>query len=103
MTDKLVYPDWKEKIVYPLQGAQPQVLTDNDKFKVLVSGLEAGQKIPSHPEAVGIYVFLEGSGIMTVNGEQFSVGDGGIIITPDGASRGIEAKTRLSFLAVRIV
>jgi mannose-6-phosphate isomerase-like protein (cupin superfamily) len=102
MTETLVFPNWKEKVVYPSEGVHPQVLADTEKYKVLIVGLEAGQKIPVHPESTGVYFFLEGSGLMKVNGEEFSVGPGETLITPDGATRGIEAKTRLAFLAVKI-
>jgi len=102
MTTTMFYPNWKEKVVYPAEGAQPQVLEENKKIKVVVGGLEAGQKIPAHPESQGIYIFLEGNGRMIVNEEPYLVEAGATVIAPDGASRGIEATTRLSFVAVRI-
>ena len=88
--------------MYPAEGAQPQVLEENKKFKVVVAGLEAGQKIPVHPELQGIYIFLEGDGEMIVNEEKYLVEAGATVISPKGANRGIEAKTRLSFIAVKI-
>ena len=102
MTNTLFYPNWKEKVLYPQEGAQPQVLGENEKYKVLVGGLEAGQKIPAHPESQGVYIFLEGNGKMIVDEEQYMVEAGATVITSDGASRGIEAITRLSFIAVKI-
>ncbi len=102
MTNTLYYPNWKDKVVYPTEGAQPQVLEENEKFKIVVAGLEAGQKIPAHPESQGIYIFLEGNGEMIVNDEKYLVQAGATVISPNGASRGIEAKTRLSFIAVKI-
>ena len=102
MTTTMFFPNWKEKVVYPAKGAQPQVLEENNKVKVLVVGLEAGQNIPAHPETQGVYIFLEGNGRMLVNEEPYLVEAGATVIAPDGTSRGIEATTRLSFVAVRI-
>ena len=98
----LVYPDWKAKVVYSTSGPQPQVLVENEKTKVIVAGLMAGQKIPVHPESLGVYYFLEGVGTMIVDGERLAIAPGVIIITPAGAQRGIEADTALAFLATRV-
>lgn len=98
----LVYPDWKTKVVYSAAGPQPQVLVENEKTKVIVAGLMAGQKIPVHPESFGVYYFLEGVGTMIVDGERLAIAPGVIIITPAGAQRGMEADTALAFLATRV-
>lgn len=96
-----LYPDWSEKVIFSPDGPQPLVLTESDKFKVILAGLETGQKIPSHPEAASMYYFLEGSGWMIVDSERLSVKAGATVVVPDGAARGIEAETRLAFLAAR--
>ena len=101
MTYKL-YPNWKEKVVYSAEGPQPQVLEENDKVKVVVGGLEPGQKIPEHPESLGLHHFLEGHGWMIVDGDRLEVNQGTTIITSQGALRGMEAETRLAFLAIRV-
>lgn len=98
----LVYPDWKAKVVFAPDGPQPQILVENDKLKVIVAGLEPGQKIPAHPEALAVYHFLEGTGWMIVDDQRHPVQAGATIITPAGAKRGMEADTRLAFLAARI-
>ncbi|MAU12916.1 MAG: hypothetical protein CL607_24055 [Anaerolineaceae bacterium] len=98
----IFYPNWQEKVVFSTEGPQPQILVENEKLKVIIAGLEAGQKIPSHPEALAVYHFLEGTGWMTVDDEQHLVSSGAIVITPAGAKRGIEAETRLVFVATRI-
>lgn len=97
-----LYPDWKEKIVYSNDGPQPQMLMVNEKVKFILAGLEPGQQIPEHAEAEAIYHFLEGTGWMTVDGERMAVGSGATIVMPEGAVRGMEAETRLAFLAARI-
>lgn len=95
-------PDWKEKVVYATGGPQPQIVLEEARYKVILAGLEPGQRIPSHPEAAAVYHFLEGNGWMQVNDERKAVGPGSTVITAQGASRGVEAETRLAFLAVRI-
>jgi len=102
MTEALFFQNWQDKVIFPPRGAQPVFLEDTDKYTVILGGIEAGQKIPFHPEAKGIYYILEGSGVMTVNEEKFDLTAGSIIITPDGAKRGIDAETRLAFMAVKI-
>jgi len=103
MNDNLFFPDWREKVTYGDKGPQIQVLSENDKVKVLVSGLGAGAKIASHPEGEGVYYFLEGRGWMIVDEERFPVREGAIVIVPAGSSRGVEAETRMAFLATRVV
>jgi quercetin dioxygenase-like cupin family protein len=102
MVEKLLYPDWREKVVFSDEGPQPAILVETDKLKVILGGLEAGQKIAVHPEALAMYHFLEGTGWMTVDEERFAIEAGVTVITPDGAVRGIEAETRLAFLATRV-
>ena len=96
------YPNTQEKAVFSPGGPQPQVLFTQGEVKVLVGGLEAGQKIPAHPEGLAVYHFLEGRGWMLVDGERLAVGPGSTVITLEGAPRGMEAETRLTFLASRI-
>ena len=102
MKETLAYQNWEDKVVYPVVGAEPQVLAENEKFKTIVAGLAAGQKIPPHPETSGVYIFQKGSGIMTVDEKQFPVSPGSVVITAAGAVRSIDAHTRLSFIAVRV-
>ncbi len=96
------FPDWHAEVVFSDDGPRPTVLLEDQKVKAVMAGLEAGQQIPPHPEGLGVYHFLEGSGWMVIDGERLPVGDGTTIIAPSGASRGIEAETRLAFLAVRV-
>jgi Cupin domain. len=96
------FADVKEKVIFFSEGPQPQGLYTEGQLKVIVAGLEAGQKIPIHPEGLAIYTFLKGKGWMVVDGERLVVGPGSSVITLAGAQRGIEADTRLIFLAARI-
>ncbi|MBI3760503.1 MAG: hypothetical protein HY260_01390 [Chloroflexi bacterium] len=96
----ILYPNWKEKVVFSAAGPQPQTLVETDKFKAVLVGLEAGQKIPQHPAPIAVYHFLEGTGWMIVNGERFAVAPGVTVVAPHGAKRGVEAETRIAFLGV---
>ncbi len=96
------YPNWREHVRYSSDGPQPQALVETDNFKVVVAGLEPGQKIPAHPEGAAMYHFLEGTGTMQVNDQSYAVQPGVTVITPAGATRGMEAQTRLAFIAARV-
>ncbi len=98
----MVFPNWKAAIAFSAAGPQPHILTENGKVKIILAGLEPGQSIPAHPEALAVYHFLEGTGWMIVDGEKIAVGAGTTIVTPEGSSRGVEAQTRLAFMATRI-
>ncbi len=100
---QLSFPDWRSKVVYSPDGVQPQTLVEEGPFKVLLAGLEAGQKLPLHPEGVAMYHFLEGSGWMLVDDRRFEIKPGGTIITPSGAARGMQATSRLAFIAARML
>jgi len=102
MKQTKLYPDWKDTIVYGSDGPEPQILAVDEKAKVIVAGLEPGQTIPDHAEAQAMYYFLEGNGWMIVDGERLQVNAGATVVMPEGAVRGMEAETRLAFLAVRI-
>ena len=96
------YPDWAQKVVYSPEGPRPQPLYQDEKVKVVVAGLEAGQAIPPHPEVQAVFHCLQGTGWMVVNGERLSFDAGATVVVPPGASRGVEAESRLAFLAVRL-
>lgn len=95
---EIYFLDTKSKAVFAADGPKPQFLMDLPQYKVLVVGLEAGQQIPLHPGEPAMYHFLEGDGLMTVNDETFAVKPGVTVLAPIGATRGINAKTRVVFL-----
>ncbi len=96
------YPNPLEKVVLAAQGPQPQELFAQGQVKVIVAGLRAGQKIRIHPEGLSTFHFMEGKGVMIVDGERMPVGPGTVIIAEQGAPRGMEAESDLKFVAVRI-
>lgn len=95
---KSYFFDTKDRAVFAADGPKPQFLLDTPGFKVLVVGLEAGQQIPLHPGEAAMYHFLEGTGLMTIDNETFAIQPGVTIVAPDGAVRGMNAKTRVIFL-----
>ncbi len=97
----MLYSNWREKIVFSPSGPQPQVLIETERFKSVLVGLEAGQKLPQHAGGAAMYHFLDGTGYVTVNGERSAVQAGSTVVMPEGAERGIEATTRLAFIAAR--
>jgi quercetin dioxygenase-like cupin family protein len=100
--EKQYYPNWKEIVRYSEGGPRPQILVETDQYKSVIAGLKAGQKMPPHEEGPAIFHFLAGTGQMIVGQESFAVHAGATVVIPDGAVRGVEADTRLAFLAVRL-
>lgn len=96
------FPDWREQVHYAAPGPQPTLLLDEPDLRVLVAGLEPGGRVPPHPGPRGVYHILEGEGAIQVDDERHPVTAGATVIAPAGSVRGIEAVTRLAFLAVRI-
>lgn len=100
--DTIVIPDLRERVVFSPGGPRPQVLLDSGALKALVAGLEPGQRIPAHPEKLSMYYIIDGTGWMTVDGERHRVGPGVTLFVREGGVRGLEAETRLIFLATRV-
>jgi quercetin dioxygenase-like cupin family protein len=95
---RIYFQDAKNQAVFGASGPQPQFLLDTPQFKVLVVGLESGQQIPLHPGEAAMYHFLEGDGLMTVGDETFVIQPGVTVLVPAGTARGMNARTRVTFL-----
>lgn len=95
-------PNWSERVVFSKEGPQPQALYNDEQFKVVLAGLEPGQIIPDHPEGRSVYHFLSGEGVMTADGETIPVSAGTTLVLSDGTVRGLQARSRLVFLAARV-
>jgi quercetin dioxygenase-like cupin family protein len=93
---------WQDFVTFGDERPSPQTMIENDRVRVIVAGLKPGQRIPVHPEAGAVYHFLEGQGVMTVDGVPFPVQPGSVIVMDEGAQRGLLAETQLVFLAVRL-
>ena len=103
MIDASIYfPDWRELIRYAPAGPQMTILNEGQGHKVLLAGLDAGGRIPPHPERLGVYHVLKGTGSMMVDGARYPLSAGVTVIAPEGSARGFEAATRLAFIAVRV-
>lgn len=102
MDPRTFVPDWRKVVTYAAPGPQPVLLCDEPDLRVLVAGLEPGARIPAHPERAAVYHALAGEGTLTLDGERLPFATGATVIVPRGASRGIEATSRLAFLAVRV-
>ncbi len=98
-TSQIYFADTKSKAVFAADGPQPQFLFETPHFKALVVGLEAGSRIPAHPDRAAMYHFLEGTGLMIVGNEMFEIKPGATVLVPDGEKRGVNARTRVVFLA----
>ncbi len=95
-------PDWHAVVTYSSPGSTPYLVVEEPELRVLIAGLEPGGRIPPHAERRAVYHALDGEGFLYLDGTLLPFRAGAIVVAPDGATRGIEAVTRLAFLAVRI-
>lgn len=102
MEPRTFVPDWRQVVTYAGPLPQPTLLVDEEALRVLVAGLEPGAAIPAHPERSAVYHALDGDGTFLLDGERLPFTAGATVIAPRGSSRGIEATSRLAFLAVRM-
>ncbi len=102
MFETQYFLDCKDSIQSSDEGPNPHTLFEKGKIKLIVAELKTGQSIPPHEESIGIYHFLEGEGVMTVDDVSYDVRQGSTIVVPNGAERGISAKADLSFMGTRI-
>jgi quercetin dioxygenase-like cupin family protein len=100
--ETMIYHRWSEMVTFSEEGPQPRVLLDGERLKIVVAGLMPGQVIPPHPESLGVFHILEGSGWMTVAVERLAIEAGATVIVPDDVARGLEAQTQLAFMATRV-
>ena len=98
MLETIYIQDYKDSILTSADGPNPQTLYEKGKIKLVVVGLKSGQSIPPHEESLGIYNFLEGKGVMTVDDVVYNDRQGSTIVVPKGSVRGISAETDLSFI-----
>ena len=76
-------------------------LFQSDPLTVALVGFEPGQSVPEHPGPAGAFYVIDGQGWMSIDGERQEIQSGMVAIVPQGASRGIEAQTRLTLLVSR--
>lgn len=80
----------------------PRILRVRPGYKVPLICMEPGQEIPPHPSGTGVFYFMSGKGIMTVDGEETEVKAGSMVIVERGESRAIRATERLTAFAIHL-
>ena len=80
----------------------PRILRARPDYKVPLICMEPGQEIHPHQSGTGIFYFISGRGVMTVEGKKTEVGAGSMVIVEKGESRGIKATERLTAFAVHL-
>jgi len=99
MKKATLYPKWTDVVEFGADAPVHKKLVDTPGYKSVIVGMEKAQSIPPHGAKAATYHFVQGSGRMIAGGEGFKVGPGATVVVPDGVPRGIEADTRLVFLA----
>ncbi len=80
----------------------PRILRITSGYKVPLICLEPGQEIKPHQSGTGVFYFISGRGVMTVEGKEMEVGPGNMAFVEKGETRGIRATERLTAFAVHI-
>ncbi|MBI5561906.1 MAG: cupin domain-containing protein [Deltaproteobacteria bacterium] len=81
----------------------PRIMRVRPEYKVPLICMEPGQEIKPHQSGTGVFYFVSGSGIMTVEGKEVEVGPGIMVFVEKGEMRGIRATSgRLVAFAVHI-
>ncbi len=99
---KTTIAKWQDCIQFGEDRPNPQTVLENERVRLIIAGLKPGQSIPVHPEAAAVYQFIQGKGIMTVDGEDYPVEPGSVLAMPEGAQRGLRAESEIIFLATRL-
>lgn len=93
--------DVNDKVAFSEKFA-PIILRACPDYKVPLICLEAGAEIPPHQSGTGVFYFISGTGVMTVEGETSDVGPGSMVFVKKGETRGIKATERLTAFAVHM-
>lgn len=91
-----------EKIAFAREF-MPRILRVKPEYKVPLICMEPGQEIKPHQSGTGVFYFISGMGIMTVEGKELEVKAGSMVFVEKGESRGIKAgSVQLVAFAVHI-
>lgn len=93
--------DVKERVEFA-EKFVPRILRVRPDYKVPLICMEPGQVIEPHASGTGVFYVIEGSGVMTVDGEETEIKAGSMVFVEKGESRGIRATERLTAFAVHM-
>ncbi|HQZ33050.1 MAG TPA: hypothetical protein PK020_01430 [Ilumatobacteraceae bacterium] len=96
------FANWKELVTFNDHGPSLTTLVATPHLKAVLVGLRADQAIPAHPSPEAVYHFLQGSGTMTVDEQDFSIEVGVTIVVADGSQRGMRATSDIVFLGTTV-
>lgn len=82
--------DVNEKVGFA-EEFMPRILRVKPEYKVPLICMEPGQEIKPHQSGTGVFYFMSGKGVMTVEGREFEVGPGTMVFVEKGETRGIRA------------
>ena len=68
MTDQMVFPDWRELVQFAAPGPEPTIVAESP-IPGPHAGLEPGGRVRPHAAPRAVYHFLEGEGVIIVDGE----------------------------------
>src|SRR3990172_12026650 len=80
----------------------PRILRARPEYKVPLICMEPGQEIKPHQSGTGIFYFMSGMGVMTVEGKEIEVRAGNMVFVDKGETRGIRATERLTAFATSL-
>jgi len=80
----------------------PRIMRVRPEYKVPLICMEPGQEIKPHQGGTGVFYFISGKGIMTVEGREIEVVPGTMVFVEKGESRGIRATEKLVAFAVHM-
>jgi len=80
----------------------PQILRMTQTYKTPLICMNPGQAIEPHASGTGVFYFVSGKGVMTVDGEEREVGAGDMVFVDKGQERGIRATEKLMAFAVHV-
>lgn len=82
--------DVNEKVGFA-EEFMPRILRVKPEYKVPLICMEPGQEIKPHQSGTGVFYFVSGKGVMTVEDREFEVGPGKMVFVEKGEVRGIRA------------
>ena len=91
--------DVNDRIGFAAEFA-PRILRIKPDYKVPLICMEPGQEIKPHVSGRGVFYFISGCGVMTVDGKEVEVKAGTMVFVEKDETRGIRALERLTAFAV---